>query len=192
MESFLLFSASDNSRPQVDAVLKINKLHMAKTITKKKGGWDSEENEAKARDFIKWGKPADEDYKGDRVLGVLLSKRQVPNNLSKEPGAKQWLYEVKVRECEYHDMDKKQNPIEPSIVLKEGDVVMVGGRIFYDGRLARVIVGQVFGLKYIGDLESRDPKKNDTKEIKVYTPRGDDGEFEMDEDVARQAEVDNF
>lgn len=152
---------------------------------KKKEDWDNEENEAKSINF-KFGKPADEDYKGDRVFGVLLSKRQIPNKLSSKAGAMQWLYEVKVRECEYHELDKKKNPVEPSIEIESGETINVYGKPFFDGRMRGVKGGQVFGLKYIGDLEAKVEGHNDTKEIKVYTPRDENGEFEMDEDVVAQ------
>lgn len=153
-----------------------------KVAPKKKKDWDSEENEAKSINF-KFGKPADDEYNGDRVFGVLLSKRQVPNKLSDKPGAMQWLYEVKVRECEYHELDKRKNPVEPAIVIEVGETINVYGKPFFDSRMRGVKPGQVFGLKYIGDLEAKNPGWNDTKEIKVFTPRDADGEFEMDEEV---------
>lgn len=163
-----------------------------KAVGKKgKGDWDDEENEAQSINF-KFGRYADDDYKGDRILGVLLSKRQVSNRLSSEPGAKQWVYEVKVRECEFHLTDKKGNPVDESTEIDEGEVVNVYGKPFFDARMRSVKIGQVFGLKYVGDLEAKVAGHNDTKEIKVYTPKGDDGEFEMDEEVVNQAEVDNF
>lgn len=166
----------------------------SKTASKKAktDDWDNEENEAQSLSFT-WGRPTDEDndYKGDRILGVLLSKRQVPNTL-KGPGEMQWAYEVKVRECEFHKLDKKKNPIEPSVTIEAGEVITVYGRSFYDGKMRQVKPGQVFGMKYIGDLESKDPKKNDTKEIKVYLPKDENDEFEMDEEVVNELAVDNF
>lgn len=165
----------------------------SKTASKKPKGddWDNEENEAQSINF-KFGRPADDDYKGDRILGVLLTKRQVPNKLAKEANAKQWAYEVKVRQCEYHNLDKKKNYVEPSIEINEGEVVTVYGKPFFDGKMRQVKPGQVFGLKYIGDLEARVEGHNDTKEIKVFLPKGDDGEFEMDEEVLNELNVENF
>lgn len=162
-----------------------------KAAGKKKGDWDDEENEAKSINF-KFGRYADEDYKGDRILGVLLSKRQVPNKLSDKAGAMQWVYEVKVRECEYHQTDKKGNPVDESTEIEEGEIVNVYGKPFFDARMRTVKIGQVFGLKYVGDLEATVSGHNDTKEIKVYTPKGDDGEFEMDAEVAAAQEAEEF
>lgn len=166
-------------------------MAIQKKAAGKKKGWDDEENEAQSINF-KFGRYADHDYKGDRILGVLLSKHQVPNKLSSEPGAKQWVYEVKVRECEFHLTDKKGNPVDESTEIDEGEVVNVYGKPFFDARMRSVKVGQVFGLKYVGDLESKVAGHNDTKEIKVYTPKDENGEFEMDAEVANQAEVDDF
>ena len=151
----------------------------------------NEENEAQSINF-KFGRFADKDYKGDRILGVLLSKRHVPNKLSKEPGAKQWLYEVKVRECEFHLTDKKGNPVDESTEIAADEIVNVYGKPFFDARMRQVKPGQVFGLKYVSDLEATVAGYNDTKEIKVFTPKGDDGEFEFDDEVLNQLNVDNF
>lgn len=161
---------------------------MATKQTKK--GWDSEENEAKSISF-KWGKFADDDYNGDRILGVMLSKQQIPNKKAKDPNAKQWVYEVKVRECEFHDMDKKQNAIEPSIVIAKGEVINIYGRAFYDKVLRQVKIGQVFGLKYIKDIPATVAGNSDTKEIKVFLPKVN-GEYEMDEEVVNQGNLNDF
>lgn len=167
---------------------------MAVNRSKKADSWDNEENEAKSLTF-KFKKPMDNDYEGDRIHGVLMSKRQVPNRLSTTPGAKQWLYEVKVKKvCEYHDADKKGNPIEPSITVPEGTVINVYGTNFFDGRMRQVQAGQVFGLKYVGDLPSKEKGKADTKNIKVYIFRDDNSPtgYEMDDEVVNQLNVDNF
>lgn len=158
---------------------------------KGKSDWDSEDNEAQSINF-KFGRYADEDYKGDRILGVLLSKRQIPNKLSSEPGAKQWVYEVKVRECEYHLTDKKGNPVDESTVIEEGEVANVYGKPFFDARMRGVKIGQVFGLKYVGDLEAKVAGHSDTKEIKVYTPKDENGEFEMDAEVVVAQDAEDF
>lgn len=150
--------------------------------SKKAKGWDSEENEAQSINF-KFGRFADEDYKGDRVLGVLISKRQVPNKLSTKKDAMQWVYEAKVRECEFYLTDKKGNPADESTVIEAGSIINVYGKPFFDGKMRQVKVGQVFGLKYVSDLPARTEGVNDTKEIKVFLPRDSEGEFEMDEEV---------
>lgn len=172
---------------------------MAKTVNKKAASkdkdWDSEENEAQSINFG-FGRCTDEDYKGDRILGVLLSKRQVPNRLSKIAGAMQWVYEVKVRECEFHPLEKagknKGRPVEESVVIDEGEIVNVYGKAFFDGRMRQVKPGQVFGLKYVEDLPATTPGNNDTKAIKTFLPKDSSDEYEMDDEVVAQLENDGF
>ena len=147
--------------------------------------WDSDENEA-TNNFLKWGDV------GDFVLGTLISKKQVPSTLEDRKGELQWIYEVKVKEGQYHDMDAKKNPIEPVIELNEGDIINVGGRSMYDSRMARVKVGQIFGLKFTEVLPAKSKSRSDTKLIKTYTPKGDDGEFQMDTEFLQEREVAEF
>lgn len=152
----------------------------------KKSAWDSEENEA-TNNFLKWGDI------GDYVFGTLTSKKQVPSTLEDRRGEMQWVYEIKVKEGEYHDIDSKTKlPIGDAIVLNEGDVISVGGRSMYDNRMARVKVGQMVGLKFTEVLEATKKGRSDTKRIKTFTPRGDDGEFEMDAVFLAEKEASEF
>lgn len=148
--------------------------------------WDAEENEAQ-NNFLKWGDI------GDFVYGTLVSKKQVPSTLEDRKGEMQWVYEVKVRSGEYHDIDSKtKQPIGDAIVLSEGDIISVGGRSMYDSRMARCKIGQVFGLKFTELLEATKKGRSDTKLIKTFMPRGDDGEFEMDQEFLMEREAAAF
>lgn len=147
-------------------------------MAKKTAPWDSEENEAK-NSFLKWGDV------GDKILGTLVSKKQVPSTLEDRKGEMQWVYEIKVRECVYHEMDKKGNPTD-EITPDAGDIISVGGRAMIDSRMARVKRGQVVGLKFTELLPAKSKTRSDTKLIKVYLPKGDDGEFEMDEEFLKE------
>lgn len=147
--------------------------------------WDSEENEAQ-NNFLKWGDV------GDFVLGTLVSKKQVPSTLEDKKGELQWVYEIKVRKGEYHEMDKNKAPVGDAIVLNEGDIISVGGRSMYDSRMARVKIGQIVGLKFTELLPAKSKSKSDTKMIKTYLPKGDDGDFEMDAEFLQQREADSF
>lgn len=158
---------------------------MAGKNNAKKGAWDSEENEAQ-NNFLKWGDV------GDFILGTLVAKKQVPSTLEDRKGEMQWVYEIKVREGEYHEMDKNKAPTGDAIVLNEGDIISVGGRSMYDSRMARVKIGQIVGLKFTELLPAKSKSKSDTKMIKTYLPKGDDGEFEMDTEFLQQREADAF
>lgn len=152
----------------------------------KKSAWDSDENEA-TNNFLKWGDV------GDYVFGTLISKKQVPSTLEDRKGEMQWVYEIKVKEGQYHDIDgKTKAAVGDPIILNEGDVISVGGRSMYDSRMARVKVGQMVGLKFTEVLEATKKGRSDTKLIKTYTPKGDDGEFLMDDVFLAEKEAAEF
>lgn len=156
-----------------------------KTSASAKKSWDSDENEAK-NNFVGFNEI------GDYVFGALLNAKQVPSTLPDKKGELQWIYEVKVRECQYHVLDDKKKIIDEAVTPNEGDIVSVGGRKMIDSRMARIRVGQVFGLKFVEELEAKTRGYNPTKLIKVYTPKGRDGEFEFDEEVLTNAKGDEL
>jgi len=144
--------------------------------------WDSQENEAQ-NNFISWG------VVGDFVYGTLIGVREVKSTLPDKAGEMQKIYDVKVKECSYHILDEKKRVVEEAVEPQEGDMVSVGGRKTIDSRMARVKVGQVFGLKYVEEQPSKTKGFNPTKLIKVYTPKGTDGNFEMDEEFLATQEA---
>ena len=137
--------------------------------------WDDPENEA-TNSFVSWGQP------GDFVLGTLTAVKDVKSTLPDRVGELQKVYTVKVKECEYHTLDEKKRVVETPVVPESGTIVSVGGRAGIDGRMATVKIGQVFGLKFINEEPSKTKGYNPTKIIKVFTPKGADGSFEMDAD----------
>lgn len=158
---------------------------MAKDNKKGAPSWDSDENEAQ-NNFLKWGDV------GDFIFGTLVSKKQVPSTLEDRKGEMQWVYEFKVKEGQYHEMDKNKAPIGDPIVLEPGDIISVGGRAMYDSRMSRVKIGQMVGLKFTELLPAKSKSRSDTKMIKTYTPKGDDGEFQMDVEFLQQREAEEF
>lgn len=154
---------------------------MANKNTKK--SWDDAENEAK-NNFVGWGKI------GDYILGTLLSKKQVVSTLPGKEGEMQWIYEVKVKEAAYHILDENKKVVDEVVEPEAGEVVSVGGRKSTDSRMARIKIGQVFGLKFVDELKAKTKGFNPTKVIKVFTPKGDDGEFEMDQEFLAEQEAD--
>ncbi len=158
------------------------------SITKKASqSWDSADNEA-SNNFVSWSQV------GDYVYGTLIGIREVASTLPDRAGEMQKIYDVKVKECEYHVLDDKKKVVEDAVTPSEGDIVSVGGRKTIDSRMSRVKVGQIFGLKFVEEQPSKTKGYNPTKIIKVFTPKGTDGEFEMDEDFLQtQAdELDTF
>jgi len=137
--------------------------------------WDDESNEAQ-NSFVSWGQI------GDFVVGTLVGIREVASTLPDKKGEMQKIYDVKVKECSYHVLDEKKRVVEEAVTPAEGDLVSVGGRKTIDSRMARIKVGQVFGLKFTEELEAKTKGYNPTKLIKVFAPKGADGEYEMDEE----------
>lgn len=156
-----------------------------KTTAKKSGGWDSEENEVESN-FISFAvSNADSDGEGDFIYGALLSpRRSVPNKLSDTPGALQYLYEIKVHECRYHKLDKKKKVIDEAVEPEAGDTIILGGKAGFDHKLAHLKVGQLFGIKFVEEVEAKIAGHNPTKIFKVFLPKdAKTGEFQMDETV---------
>lgn len=157
------------------------------TTKKAVSSWDSPENEAQ-NNFVSWGEV------GDYVYGTLIGIRRVKSTLPDRAGELQTIYDVKVKECSYHVLDDKKRVVEEPVVPSEGDMVSVGGRSTIDSRMARVKVGQIFGLKYVEDAPSKTKGYNPTKVIRVYTPKLPSGEYEMDDAFleSQKDELDQF
>lgn len=145
-------------------------------MSKTKSSWDSAENEAK-NNFISWSEI------GDYVLGTLVSTTKKASTLPDKAGQMQNIYEIKVREAQYHVLDDKKRVVEEPIILKEGDTISVGGRDMIDSRMAKIKVGQIVGLKFTEELPAKVKGYNPTKLIKVFAPKDPStGDFEMDQD----------
>ncbi len=139
--------------------------------------WDDESNEA-VNSFVSWG------MVDDYILGTLIGVRHVKSTLPGKEGQMQNIYDFKVKECSYHVLDSKKKLVEEPVVPNEGDIVSVGGRSSIDTRMARAKIGQVIGLKFVAEIESKTKGFNPTKSIKVYMPKLANGDFEMDEQAA--------
>jgi len=148
----------------------------------KEKSWDAPENEA-TNSFVSWGKV------GDYVLGTLTGRKQVASTLPDKKGEMQTIYEVKVKECSYHLLDDKKQPIDPPEQPDAGDMISVGGRKTIDSRMARVKLGQVVGLKFVEEVPAKTKGYNATKVIKVFTPKDESGEFLMDAEWLAEQEA---
>lgn len=158
-----------------------------------KKAWDDEENEVSSN-FISFAvSNADSDGEGDFVYGALLApRREVPNKLAEKPGTMQFLYEVKVHECRYHKLDKKKKVIDEAIEPEAGETIVLGGKSSFDHKLAHLKVGQIFGIKFMEEQEAKTAGRNPTKIFKVFFPKDEDGEFQMDESIKTASDFDDF
>lgn len=156
-------------------------------MAKAKTNWDDESNEVQSN-FIKWGAP------GDFIVGTLMSTRKRKSTLPGKDGEMQSVYDIKVRECEYHDIDEKKRVSDDATVIDAGAIISVGGRATIDTKMSRAKIGQIVGLKFIEEVESKTRGYNATKVIRVYLPKNVDGGYEMDEEVvaAQADELDQF
>ena len=156
---------------------------MTKTSTT---SWDSAENEAK-NSFVSWGKI------GDYVYGTLLKVKQVKSTLPGKEGQMQNVYEVKVKQCSYHNLDDNKQPMETPETPAEGDIVSVGGRSATDSRMSHVKIGQIFGQKFVEELPAQTKGFNKTKVIKVFVPKDPaTGEYLMDAEVVEAQNIAEF
>lgn len=155
-----------------------------------KAAWDDEANEA-VSNFISFAQ------EGDFIYGALLApRREVPNKLAEKAGTMQWLYEVKVHECEYHKLDKKKKVVPEAITPEAGETIVLGGKAGFDHKLANLRVGQLFGVKFVEEQEAKIAGRNPTKIFKVFLPHEIPGDLNspvlMDEEVQAGSTFDDF
>lgn len=146
-------------------------------MAKKAESWDSPENEVQSN-WIKWNVPLE-----DKIIGTLISKRQIKSQMAGKEGELVWVYEVKADAGSFHALDEKKKLIEEPIEINAGEVWSVGGKAGIDAQMRNVKVGQKVGFKFIDEQPAKTKGYNPSKNIKVYTPKNDDGSFQMDEEV---------
>jgi hypothetical protein len=129
----------------------------------------NEENEIKSS-FISWGKP------GDYFVGTLMSKREVPNQLS-DKNEMQTIYEFKMKEGSFHTLDDKKNPVEPAVLINAGEIWSLGGKKSIDAQMRNVKNTVIAGMKFIEETPPKTKGYNPTKVIKVYTQGEVDAEY---------------
>lgn len=118
-------------------------------------------NEVKSS-FVKWGKV------GDFVRGTLLNVREIDNKMPGKEGTKTKLYEFRVAEGKFHNMDENKQPVEPEVVLVKDDIWVVGGKEGLDNQMRNIKLGQVFGMRFSEVKPAKTKGFNPAKVIKVY------------------------
>lgn len=129
----------------------------------------TEENEVKGK-FISWGKP------GNNFVGTLIGKREVENTISGK-SEMQTIYEFKMHEGTFNQLDEKKNPIEPAVLITAGEVWSVGGKPSIDAQMRNVKIGMIVGMKFIEEKPSKTKGYNPTKVIKTYCAKEMDQEW---------------
>lgn len=165
----------------------INIKQKNKIMTDEKNNNIFDESNEMPNNWVKWGKV------GDKIQGTLVAVRTMQSRLPGQEGKKTQIYEVKADSGSYHDMDDKQNPIEPPIETRAGEYWNIGGKEMIDRQLRNVKIGTKIGLKFNEEVQSKTKGFNATKVIKVYVPKGKDGEPIMDDEwLTEQQEEGTF
>lgn len=120
-----------------------------------------EKNEVKSL-WVKWGKI------NDQIFGTFIASREIDSQLPGKEGEKVKLYEILAEGGEYHELDKKKNPIDPAVKVQVGEVYFVGGKMGIDAQMRRVKVGQRIGMRFTEEKESNTKGFNALKIIKVF------------------------
>lgn len=153
---------------------------------KQEGGWDSEEN-AVTSNWVKFNVPIE-----DKVMGTLISVREVKSTIPGQEGKMVKIYELKADEGSFHDADEMKQVIEPAITINAGDYWNVGGKPAIDQQMRNVKIGQKVGFKLIDIQPSKTKGFAPAKNVKVFTPKGADGKPLMDTEFLNEQAVNNF
>jgi len=143
------------------------------------------ENEVKSS-FIQWGKPT------NFIIGTLVDKREVENQLADKAGTMQTIYEILVEKGEYNVINEDKSIAKEPTELKAGEIWSIGGKAAIDSQMRNVKIGQKLGMKYMEEVPSKTKGYNPTKVIKIYTSGEMNKEWldAQDPDGAKQADKD--
>ncbi len=127
--------------------------------------------------WVKWNVPIE-----DKILGTLVAKRQVKSTMAGKEGELVWIYELKADVGSFHGLDEKKKLIEEPVTVNAGEIWSVGGKAGIDAQMRNVKIGQKVGFKFIDEQPAKTKGFNPSKNIKVYTPKNEDGSFQMDQE----------
>lgn len=143
-------------------------------MTTKKDDWDTPENEVQSN-WVKFYVPME-----DKILGTLIAKRTMKSAIPGKESEDVNVYELKADSGSFHNVDDKKVVIPEPITINTGEVWSVGGKNSIDVQMRNVNVGQKVGFKFIDEKASKTKGFAPAKNIKVYTPKNDDGTPQMD------------
>lgn len=143
-------------------------------MVKTTNNWDDESNEV-ASNWVKFNVPME-----DKILGTLISKRQMKSTLPGKEGELVWVYEVKADLGSFHELDASKVVVPTPIEVRADEIWSVGGKNSIDVQMRNIKVGQKVGFKFIDTQPSKTKGFAPAKNIKVYAPKNDDGTLTMD------------
>lgn len=135
--------------------------------------------------------------RGDNIIGTLVSVREIQSQLPGKEKEMVKIYEIKADGGLTHDTDANKQPIEPAIVIKEGEFWNVGGGSkespsMIDNQFRNIKLGQKVKIEYVDDKEPKKKGFNGMKVIKVYTNGKFDDAWLKEQEAAAGAEDDGF
>ncbi len=145
-----------------------------KQTTNNEGGWDSSANEVTSN-FVKFNVPLE-----DKIMGTLTAKREMKSTIPGKEGEMVNIYDLKADVGSFHETDDNKQVIEPAIEVAPGSMWSVGGKPQIDRQMINIRVGQKVGFKFMESVPSKTKGFAPAKSIKVYTPKNDDGSYQMD------------
>lgn len=148
-------------------------------MTKTKS-WDDESNEVQSN-WVKFNVSHETDKDNcDKVMGTLISKRQMKSSIPGKEGELVWVYEVKTDSGSFHEVDDKKKVVEPAVTINAGEIWSVGGKTGIDTQMRNIKIGQKVGFKFIDEKPSKTKGFAPAKNIRVYAPKDDAGAPQMD------------
>ncbi len=149
-------------------------------MTKKQTSWDDESNEVQSN-WVKFNVSHETDPANcDKVMGTLVSKRQIKSNIQGKEGELVWVYELKADSGLFHELDDKKKLVEAPILIGEGEVWSIGGKPGIDSQMRNIKIGQKVGFKFLDERPAKTKGFNPAKNIKVYAPKDEAGQPQMD------------
>lgn len=152
----------------------------------KSTNWDSDENQVKSN-WVKFNVPME-----DKIMGTLIAKRQIKSQIKDKENELVWVYDIKADEGSFHVLDEKEAVVPEPVLIESGAFYTVGGKETIDKQMLNVKVGQKVGMKFLDVKPSKNKGFKPHKNIRVYTPRNDDGSFVMDEEWIAENQVQNY
>lgn len=139
--------------------------------------------------WVKWTKV------DNRIEGTLVSVKQQPSKLPNKRGQMETVYEIKADGGLFHDILKDKTNgnvqiIEPPIEIKSGEFWFVS-KDSIDKAMRNIKIGQKIAMKLVEIVPSKQTGYDPFKHVKVYAPKGADGEVVMDKEWLEQREAES-
>jgi len=148
--------------------------------------WDSKENEVTSN-WVKFNVPME-----DKILGTLIAKRKMKSQIPGKENEDVMVYELKADTGSFHNTDESKKVIPEPITINAGEIWSVGGKNSIDVQMRNVNIGQKVGFKFMDEKPSKTKGFAPAKNIKVFTPKNDDGSYQMDDEFINQQNLENF